>query len=84
MRPISSIVLLVGLALTLAACGPSKAERIAAFRQKCAISEFTPAQCELLVQLYAAIIDAKTDAAVDEAVNLGTGIAIGTATSGSK
>jgi len=80
-RPVASLALLVALlALVVTACGPKKAERIAAFRQKCVAAEFTPAQCVLLVQLYTATIDAKDDTAINDAASSATGIAIGAAT----
>jgi hypothetical protein len=77
------ILAMVAALLVLSACGPSKSEKMPAFRQKCGATEFTHSQCELLAELYAASIDAK-DAAVDAGIMAGAGVGIATAGAGSR
>jgi hypothetical protein len=81
-RSLLALVVTV-IALLPAACGPSKSDKLAAFREKCAATEFTPAQCALLLDLYAATIDARL-AAEDAALIGSAGVAIGTAGASAK
>ena len=56
-------IILAGIiALALAGCGPSKKQKLATFRQHCTQTEFTPAQCALLTEMYAASIEATASA----------------------
>lgn len=56
--------LIVAGCLLLAACGPNKEERHAAFADRCTAAEFTAKQCELLFGMAEDTRDADNNAAM--------------------
>lgn len=71
---------LLALTLVMAGCKPKK-DKLAEFAAKCTAAEFTPAQCEVLMMLYAEAINAGESADI-AAINAAAGIAIGAVGSG--
>lgn len=66
------------LAASLAACGPSKEQRLAAFTQRCVKTEFTSSQCAVLAEVLGASIDAGDNATVAAtAAGVSVGLAAG-------
>lgn len=57
MKMLSKLITL-SLTITLAACGPSRKEQVAAFNKDCQTA-FTAAQCRILATMYGASLDAQ-------------------------